>query len=222
MKSTHRYFWLLALIPLAFIAWYFIAKKEAAPVRYLPYFGPKFAQNKTDTSYHSVPDFEFTNQNGELVNQNIIKNKIYVTEYFFTTCKTICPVMNDHLTDIYKEFKNEKDFLILSHTVDPETDSIALLKAYADAHGVKDNRWQFVTGNKKDLYRIARKGYLITPEDGKGDEDDFIHTQNFALIDKERRIRGYYDGTDSAEISRLKQDIRILLKEYEYKSRNTN
>jgi protein SCO1 len=219
MKIKVNSYWLLALIPIAFFGWYFLAMKKAAPLIYLPYYGPKQSVQTGDTSYHTVSDFSFVDQNGKPVDQNTIKNKIYVTEYFFTTCKSICPVMNSHLTQIHKEFKNEKDFLILSHTVDPETDSVSVLKEYAQQHGANDSKWLFLTGKKEDLYRVARKGYLITPQDGKGDEDDFIHTQNFALVDKERRIRGYYDGTDSLEIKRLNQDIKVLLKEYEYKSR---
>lgn len=149
-----------------------------------------------------------------------MEGKIYVAEYFFTTCKSICPVMNDNLKRVYKEFRNRKDFLILSHTVDPETDSVPFLKQYADAHGVNDDRWKFVTGDKKKLYEIARKGYLLNAEEGNGGEEDFIHTQNFALIDKEHHIRGFYDGTDSLEINRMIQDIRILLNEYEYRNKN--
>jgi len=210
---------LLILIPVAFIGWYLLSKQEAAPVRHLAYFGPKNALKVNDTTYHFIPDFEFTDQNKRKVNKQTLKDKIYVTEFFFTTCKSICPVMNDHLTGVYKEFKNEPDFLILSHTVDPETDSVPVLKMYADAHGVNDDRWLFVTGKKPELYELARKGYLLNAEEGKGDEEDFIHTQNFALIDKESHIRGFYDGTDSAEIVRLKQDIHVLLKEYEYKNK---
>lgn len=222
MNRKFNYYWLLILIPAAFIAWYFVSKKEAAPVRYLAYFGPKNALKINDTAYHSIPDFEFTDQNGQKVNKQTVKGKIYVTEYFFTTCQSICPIMNTNLVNIYKEFKNNPDFLILSHTVDPETDSIKVLKAYADAHGVNDNRWIFVTGSKKDLYGLARKGYLLDNGNGNGDDDDFVHTQNFALVDKESHIRGFYDGTDTAEIVRLSQEIKLLLKEYEYKAKAAN
>jgi len=219
MQNKFNYYWLLILIPVGFLAWYFITKTDDAPVRYLAYYGPKNSMKENDTTYHTVPDFEFTDQNNEKVSKQTVKDKIYVTEYFFTTCKSICPVMNNHLEMIYKEFKNSPDLWILSHTVDPETDSVPILKDYATAHGVNDKRWRFLTGDKKELYNLARKGYLLNAEEGNGGEEDFIHTQNFALVDKESHIRGYYDGTDSLEMIRLKQDIKLLLKEYEYKAK---
>jgi protein SCO1 len=220
MDNKRNYNWLLVLIPLAFVLWYFLSEKAGEPVRYLAYFGPKNALMKNDTSYHSIPDFEFLDQDGNKITQQSLRGKIYVTEYFFTTCKSICPLMNRHLSDLYQEFKDSKDLWFVSHTVDPETDSVPLLKAYADAHGVHDGRWLFLTGKKSELYSLARKGYLLNTEEGNGGEEDFIHTQNFALIDKESHIRGFYDGTDSLEMLRLRQDIRLLLKEYEYKAKN--
>jgi protein SCO1 len=219
MQNKFNYYWLLILIPLGFVAWYFLSKKEDAPLRYLAYYGPKNALKANDTAYHTVPGFEFTDQHNEKVNKETFKGKIYVTEYFFTTCKSICPVMNNNLAAVYREFKNSPDFMILSHTVDPETDSVPVLREYAKAHGVTDKRWRFVTGDKKKLYELARKGYLLSTEQGDGSSEDFIHTQNFALVDKESHLRGFYDGTDSLEIVRLKQDIKLLLKEYEYKNK---
>jgi protein SCO1/2 len=219
MKGKFNYYWLLLLLPAVFLGWYFYSKKQDMPIRYLPYFGPKNYTGARDTTYHTVPAFEFTDQYGEKVNKSTFKDKIYVTEYFFTTCKSICPVMNNNLEKIYGEFRDSADFMILSHTVDPETDSVPVLKRYADAHGVKDKKWLFVTGKKEDLYRLARKGYLLNAEEGDGGEEDFIHTQNFALVDKESHLRGFYDGTDSLEMQRMRQDIKLLLKEYEYKKR---
>jgi protein SCO1 len=216
MKTS--YYWLLVLVPAAFITWFFLSKTENAPVRYLPYFGPKYPTHN-DTTYHSIGDFEFTDHNNNKVSQQTLNGKIYVTEYFFTTCKSICPVMNNNLIGIYKQFKDKKDFLILSHTVDPGTDSVPVLKRYADAHGVTDDKWLFVTGNKKELYDLARKSYLLDASEGNGGEEDFVHTQNFALVDKDKHIRGFYDGTDSAEVIRLAQDIKLLLKEYDYRSK---
>ncbi len=222
MNRKFTYYWLLILIPIGFITWFFLSKKDEAPIRYLAYYGPKNLLKINDTSYHSVPDFEFTDQYNQKVNKQTVKDKIYVTEYFFTTCKSICPVMNTNLEKIYKEFKNRNDLLILSHTVNPENDSVAVLKQYSDLHGVNDNRWLFLTGSKKALYQLARKGYLLNAEEGNGGEEDFIHTQNFALVDKESHIRGFYDGTDSLEIIRLTQEIKLLLKEYEYKNKINN
>lgn len=218
MNSKFNYYWLLLLLPLAFLGWYFVSAKENRPVRYLPYFGPKHSLKVNDTLYHFIPAFEFDDQYGEKVNLQTVKDKIYVTEYFFTTCQSICPIMNTNLEQVYEAFKSRPDFLILSHTVDPETDSIPVLKAYAEAHGVKDKRWLFLTGPKKELYELARKGYLLNTEEGNGGAEDFIHTQNFALIDKEQHIRGFYDGTDSLEIRRLMQDLNVLFREYDYKT----
>ncbi len=123
------------------------------------------------------------------------------------------------LERVYKQFKDRNDFLIISHTVDPENDSTAQLLRYAKLHGVNDDKWLFVTGEKKHLYEIARKSYLLNAEEGNGDAEDFIHTQNFALIDKEKHIRGFYDGTDSLEINRLINEIKILMDEYAYKEK---
>ena len=130
--------------------------------------------------------------------------------------------MNTNLERVYKEFKDKPEFMIVSHTVDPEMDTVPVLMEYAKKHGVVSKKWLFLTGEKPKLYDIARKGYLLNAEEGTGDADDFIHTQNFALIDKEKHIRGFYDGTDSLEINRLIQDVKLLLKEYDYKERTTH
>ncbi len=210
---------LLLLLPAAFIGWYFYSKKENKPIRTLAYFGPKTHQKTKDTTYHTVPPFFFIDQNNNKVTENEVKGKIYVTDFFFTTCKSICPVMSTELERVYKKFNQRNDFLIISHTVDPETDSVLQLKEYAKLHGVDDNKWLFVTGEKKHLYEIARKGYLLNAEEGDGGEEDFIHTQNFALVDKERHIRGFYDGTDSIEINRLMVDLKCLFDEYAFKEK---
>lgn len=220
MPNKFNYYWLLILIPVIFIGWYFISKKSGEPIRYLEYFEPKNTLTSNNGEHHTIPDFEFINQDGETFTKQNVKNKIYVTEYFFTTCKSICPIMNTNLEKVYSEFKNREDFLILSHTVEPEIDSVKILKEYANLHKVTDKRWQFVTGDKKQLYNMARKGYLLNDENGSGDEDDFIHTQNFALIDKDFHIRGFYDGTDSKEIDRLIQEVKLLMQEYEYKDKS--
>ena len=222
MKIKFSYYWLLFFIPLVFVIWYLNTVKENKPNHYLPYFGPKHALKVNDTAYHQIPDFEFVNQYGNTITANNVADKIYVTEFFFTTCQSICPIMNDNMKKVYQAFKNRSDVLILSHTVDPETDSVSVLKDYSDAHGVTDQRWLFLTGTKPNLYGIARKGYLLDANEGTGDAEDFIHTQNFALIDKDRHIRGYYDGTDSVEVDRLIKDIHLLTEEYDYKNQSTN
>jgi len=219
MKFKFNYYWLLGLLPLIFIFWYFLKGAENKPIRYLPYYGPKNWSQGQDTNYHQIPNFEFTNQNNQAFTSKDTEGKIYVCEYFFTTCKSICPVMNANLEKVYQKFKNQPDFLILSHTVDPETDSVNVLLNYARAHGVNNNQWQFLTGEKVKLYALARQGYLLSADEGNGGEEDFIHTQNFALVDGEKHIRGYYDGTDSLEINRLIIDIELLKQENVYKNK---
>jgi protein SCO1/2 len=218
MNFKFSYYWLLALIPIVFIGWYFKSTQEIQAPRLLPYYGQRHTVKINDTGYHQVPNFEFINQFGEKVTEQTIRNKIYISEYFFTTCQSICPIMNANLDKVYAAFRDDPDFLILSHTVDPEVDSIPVLLDYAKKHGVKDKKWLFLTGEKKSLYELARKGYLLNDESGDGGIEDFIHTQNFALIDKERHIRGFYAGTDSLEIVRLIQEINLLKMEYAYKA----
>jgi protein SCO1/2 len=163
--------------------------------------------------YHKIADFELTNQNGKTITQNDYKDKIYVADFFFTTCATICPIMTDHMRNIQEQLKEDKEVLLLSHSVTPEIDSVAQLKKYAKQKGVVDSKWNLVTGDKKQIYELARKSYLAVKTDGNGDAYDMIHTENFMLIDKKRRIRGFYDGTDFEEIKRLLKDIQILKKE---------
>lgn len=221
MKNKGNFYWILILLPLIFIAWYFIKKADDKPLRLLPYFGKKVYHTEVkDTAYHTVKPFCFKNQYNENVTEQTTKDKIYVTEFFFTTCQSICPIMNTQLERVYKEFSNREDFLILSHTVEPEVDSVPILLKYAKLHGVNDKHWLFLTGEKKDLYQMARTSYLLNNEVGNGDADDFIHTQNFALVDKDKHLRGFYDGTDSADVSRLIIEIKLLMSEYDYKSKN--
>ncbi|EMQ96065.1 SCO1/SenC family lipoprotein [Xanthomarina gelatinilytica] len=164
--------------------------------------------------YHKIADFSLTNQNGETITQNTYKDKIYVADFFFTTCQTICPIMTDHMVQIQKEIINDPDVMLLSHTVTPEIDSVAQLKKYALKKGVNDAKWNLVTGDKKQIYQLARKSYLAVKTDGNGDAYDMIHTENFMLIDKKRQIRGYYDGTNPEDIKRLIADIETLKEEY--------
>jgi len=220
MKSKGIYYFLLILLPLIFVVWFFINKSDQKPLRTLPYFGKKkYNVTFSDTTYHKVKPFCFKNQFNENVTEQTTNGKIYVTDFFFTTCESICPIMSAELERVYKAFYNNPNFLILSHTVEPEVDSVSILLTYSKLHGVNNNQWLFLTGSKKDLYAMARNSYLLNNEVGNGDEDDFIHTQNFALVDYDKHLRGFYDGTDSAEVSRLIIDINLLLKEYEYKNK---
>ena len=220
MKSKGNYYWALLIIPAFFVGWYFFNKSEQKPLRLLPYYGQKNSMKDGDTSYHTVKPFMFTNQYNEKVTEETVKGKIYVTDFFFTTCQSICPIMSSELERVYKQFANREDIMILSHTVSPEEDSVNVLMEYAKLHGVKDKKWLFLTGEKKHLYDMARTSYLLNAEEGNGDENDFIHTQNFALVDKEKHLRGFYDGTDSIEVSRLITDINLLLEEYAYKAKH--
>lgn len=163
--------------------------------------------------YHTIADFSLTNQNGETITQDNYKDKIYVADFFFTTCQTICPIMTDQMYRIQKEIKDDNDVMLLSHSVTPEMDSVPQLKAYAKLKGVIDSKWNLVTGDKKQIYQLARKSYLAVKTAGNGDEYDMIHTENFVLVDKKRQIRGFYDGTNPEDIDRLLDDIETLKRE---------
>jgi protein SCO1/2 len=215
-----KFIWLLLLIPLTFVILFFVNTNDQKPLRTLPYFGKKRHQAAGDTNYHAVKAFSFINQYNETVTQQNVSGKIYVTDFFFTTCQSICPVMSTQLERVYKEFYNNNDVMILSHTVNPEEDSVAVLLRYADQHKVNNKQWLFLTGDKKQLYDLARQGYLLNAEEGNGGAEDFIHTQNFALVDREKHLRGFYDGTDSIEVTRLINDMHLLLDEYAYKEKH--
>ena len=164
--------------------------------------------------YHKISDFELVNQNGKTVTGKDYDDHIYVADFFFTTCLTICPVMTDNMLKIQEKIKNDPEVLLLSHTVFPVADSVPVLKKYALEKGVIDSKWNLVTGDKKHIYELARKSYLVSKEDGDGGPYDMIHTENFVLVDKEKRIRGFYDGTNAEAIDDLLKDIEILKTEY--------
>lgn len=164
--------------------------------------------------YHKIADFELLNQNGETITQDFYKDKIYVADFFFTTCVTICPIMTDHMLKIQEQIKNDPEVFLLSHTVIPKADSVPQLKKYALEKGVIDAKWNLVTGDKKQIYDLARKSYLATKTQGDAGPYDMIHTENFVLVDKKRQIRGFYDGTEPDAIEKLMEDIKILKAEY--------
>lgn len=165
--------------------------------------------------YHRIADFSFKNQNGQTVTQKDFDNKIYVADFFFTTCQTICPIMTNHMVEIQKEIMNDNDVMLLSHTVTPEIDTVEQLKRYAVKKGVNDRKWHLVTGDKKEIYQLARKSYLAVKDNAYAGPFDMVHTENFMLIDKKRQIRGFYDGTNNEDIKRLLEDIKNLKKEYD-------
>ena len=164
--------------------------------------------------YHHIADFSLTNQNGKTITQDDYKDKIYVADFFFTTCQTICPIMTKNMHEVQKKIISDNEVMLLSHTVTPDIDTVAQLKRYAIEKEVNASKWNLVTGDKKQIYELARKSYLAVKDDGDGGPFDMIHTENFMLIDKARQIRGFYDGTDPEEIDRLLEDIKILKASY--------
>ena len=163
---------------------------------------------------HTIADFKLINQNGDTITNNEYEGKIYIADFFFTRCQNICIAMAYNMSELQEYYKNEDDILFLSHSVTPEIDSISVLKEYANNKGVIDGKWNVTTGRKKHIYELARKSYFAVLDEGNGDENDFIHTEQFILVDKERRIRGFYDGTDKNEMKKLKEDVVLLKEEY--------
>jgi protein SCO1/2 len=191
------------------------------PAKRLPVFQPAMVNFELVDStiqhqkkFHRIADFSLTNQNGKTITQNDFREKIYVADFFFTTCPTICIAMTDNLLKVQKKIKNNPNVMLLSHSVTPKIDSVAQLKKYALEKGVIDQKWHLVTGDKKVIYELARKSYLAVKEYGDGGPFDMIHTENFILVDPDRRVRGFYDGTDLKEIQRLLEELEILIQEY--------
>lgn len=200
---------------------YFVLLPGSKEVK-LPFYNPTDLNSEmVDTSLlrkgfgHKIGEFSFQNQEGKIITKNDVEGKVFVTEYFFTTCGTICPKMNQQMMRIQKAYQNNPDLKILSFTVDPDIDDVKQMKTYADGHGADPNQWYFLTGKKDDLYGLARKSFfLLKPAEAENLGDagsDFIHTNNFVLVDQKLRIRGYYDGTSAKEVDNLIKDIQILL-----------
>ena len=162
------------------------------------------------SKYHTIADFSFVNQNGDTITQKDYEGKIYVADFFFTTCGSICPKMTANLADVQKAVLNNPKVKLLSHTVFPETDSVPVLKAYAIKNGVVDSKWNLVTGDKKEIYTMARKSYLAVKLGRPDQLYDMVHTENFVLVDQKRRVRGFYDGTKKEDIQKLIEDINFL------------
>ncbi|WP_298500269.1 SCO family protein [uncultured Algibacter sp.] len=179
------------------------------PTNFNPSLVDKSLKNKSEN--HTVSDFNLINQNGISITQETYKNKIYIADFFFTRCATICPIMTTNMVKIQNAFLKDDNVMFLSISVTPEIDNISVLKDYAIKKGVIDKKWNVTTGNKKHIYNLARKSYFAVVEQGDGGLQDFIHTPNFILIDKEKQIRGIYDGTNNEDIKRIIEDIKILL-----------
>jgi protein SCO1/2 len=188
-------------------------KKTPAQTAFLlPVYGSKNAQTEGDTVYHTIADFSFTNQYGEKISQKTVEGKIYVADFFFATCQNICPAMSTQLIRVQESIKNDPDILILSHTVNPMHDTVEVLRDYASKYQAIKDKWHFLTGDKKAINTLAEKSYLISAQDD-GTPEGFVHSEKFILVDKQRRIRGVYDGTDSLQVDLLIKDIATLKKE---------
>ncbi|KAF2515490.1 SCO family protein [Flavobacterium zhairuonense] len=221
MKSLlykyRKFFIVLIIFSVVTISLFYSALK---PQKTLPIYNPSDVNPELVDStiqykskYHTIADFSFVNQNGDTITQKNYEGKIYVADFFFTTCGSICPKMTTNLEDVQKAVLNNPKVMLLSHTVFPEVDSIPVLKAYAIKHHVVDSKWNLVTGDKKEIYTMARKSYLAVKLGRPDQLYDMVHTENFVLVDQKRRVRGFYDGTNKEEIKRLLEDIDFLSKE---------
>ncbi|MEX2231226.1 MAG: SCO family protein [Cyclobacteriaceae bacterium] len=178
----------------------------------LPIYGEKDVTG-TDTLYHTIGNFALVNQDSVIVTNETLLDKIYVADFFFTSCRTICPIMKTQMLRVYEVIEKDPQVLLVSHTIDPEHDTVGLLHDYADRLGVKTNKWHFLTGNKDSIYYLAQTSYFATAMEDQSEPDGFIHSGAFLLIDKKGRIRGKYDGTKDEEVNKLLRDIEILKKE---------
>lgn len=184
-------------------------------IQLLPIYGEKKlgGKDQKDTIYHSIQPFSFINQYHEIVNEKTIENKIYVADFFFATCQSICPQMSSQLMNVQKAFENDDSLLILSHTVNPLHDTVDVLYGYSQSYNAIKNKWHFLTGNKKEIYDMARYSYLVNALQDDGTPEGFLHSELLILIDKQKRIRGMYDGTDSVAVVKLISDIKLLKQE---------
>lgn len=203
---------ILFLILIVPAAGYLLLRSGTNHFKPLPIFGERY-EEAGDTVYHTVGDFAFTNQYGESVTSESLKGNIKIVDFFFVDCETICPKMSSQLKRVQQKVRTVENVVILSHTVNPESDSVAVLKRYADEYGAIKNKWHLLTGDKKELYKIAREGYLVNALQGDGGPNDFIHTELFVLVDQNNRIRGFYDGTSPGAVDTLIDELKVLLKE---------
>lgn len=218
-KYYRRYDFLIVLFFIVFGAiavsgfvWV-LTPKQILPVYQPAMIDPKLVDESIQfvKKYHTIAPFTMTNQNGQTITEKDYENKVYVADFFFTTCPSICPIMTKNMFSLQEKLKTKyPEVKLLSYSVTPEIDTIEQLKRYAIENKVDDKIWNLVTGDKKEIYTLARKSYLVVQNDGNGGPHDMIHTENFVLIDKENRIRGYYDGTDINEMDRLITEIGML------------
>ena len=194
---------------------YFLQKDKALPIYNPSDINPSLVDESVQNikENHKIRSFSLVNQLGDSISEKDFENKIYVADFFFTRCMGICPKMSKQMDRAAEEFKQDNEIMFLSHSVTPVADSVPVLAEYAELYGADPTQWMLATGDKKEIYDLARKSYFAVTTEGTGDSTDFIHTENFVLIDKNKRIRGFYDGTSSEDVDRLIEDIRILQKE---------
>ncbi len=220
-KTIYKYRLFLAVfISIAFII-LSLFYDALTPKKTLPIFQPNDVNSElVDSSiqhvkrFHKIKSFEFLNQNGEKISEKDYDGFVYVADFFFTTCPSICPIMTDNMLKIQSYIKDKKKVKLLSFSVTPEIDSVQVLKEYSIEKGVDDKYWNLLTGDKSKIYSLARKSFLVVKENAESNSHDMIHTENFVLVDKEKRIRGFYNGTDDEDIEVLKEDIDILIEGY--------
>jgi len=201
------------LIQLSKITFIFLVILGCQQEKKLPFLGPKEVGKQGDTLYHKIPDFKFLNQDSLWVSQKDMAGKIYVADFFFTTCPTICPTMKTQLLRIFDKFAEDDRVRILSHTIDPEYDGVRVLKDYAKKLNITSPRWNLVTGKKSDIYRLGEKSYMVTAQEDANEEGGFVHSGAFILVDQNRHVRGIYDGTKEEDVNHLIEDMTLLLKE---------
>lgn len=195
----------------------------------LPIYSPMSVEQREvdgqvvkDTVYDTIDDFSFVNQDSAVVTNATVDDKVYVADFFFTSCTTICPKMKQQMVRVYDVYKDNPDVALLSFSIDPEYDTVNLLNNYAEALGVSSDTWHFLTGEKEKIYEIGQGSFRVTAKEDPAARDGFLHSGAFTLVDKEGRIRGYYDGTVEAEVDKLIDDMALLLKEYEAAPNESN
>ena len=220
IRFFEKYRWFAGIMLVVSIVIVVLFYKALKPIPVLPIYQPAMVSTElVDDAfqhvkkYHRIADFSLTNQNGKTITQKEVEGHIYVADFFFTTCPTICPIMTDNMLFLQENLSDSPEVKLLSHTVTPEIDSVAQLKKYAVEKGVDDRRWNLLTGDKKQIYTLARNSYMVVKTVGDGGPYDMIHTENFVLVDPQGRIRGYYDGTQTEAMHALLKDIEILQRE---------
>ena len=208
------FFFSIIFIP---VLYFLVKPKDKLPVYNPVDVNPRLVDDsvKHISRNHRISDFTLINQNGEAITKEDFEGKIYVADFFFTRCQTICPIMAVNMKDLQEEFKNDPDLKFLSHSVTPVMDSVPVLRAYADKNEAIDGKWEITTGDKRHIYELARKSYFAVLDEGDGGDQDFIHTEQFILVDQKGQIRGFYDGTEKEEMQRIIDDISILKRENE-------